>query len=312
MLEDLSARARTEALAQFQQAQNKAQRESLSARLTGKETKLLPFEEIRKELRQQNPRYQGVQEIPLDLIIGSVGRYKDLTRTFLPVNDSLRERWIKVTAEAIEAGWPPIELYKVGNAYFVRDGNHRVSAARQLEYPTIEAHVWEYSNEIEIDPEETLDSVLIRLGERNFLELTQLDTRQPDHNIRFTTPGRYSEMLAQIEELRRKLSQIDGQEMSFETAVDAWYEMIYLPTIQIIRESALLQEFPGRTEADLFVWMSTMRDPLQQQFGEFDNLADLAHYLTENYKPGPVNKVTRQVQRLLGQDPLPPLDETIF
>ena len=302
------AQLKVEARQQFNQAHKKARREELTARLTGRDTRLLPFEEIRRELRHQSPRYKGVIDVPLNQIVGSVGRYKDMNRQFLPLNSDMQERWVNVSSLGMDEGWPPVDLFKVGNAYFVKDGNHRVSAANQLDMPTIEAHVWEYSDDVTINPDESLDDILINLGEQNFLERTHLDQHYPDHQIRFTTPGRYSELLAQINDLRFKLAAIDGEDLPYSEAVDAWYEMIYLPTIQIIRESSLLTDFAGRTESDLFVWMSLMRQPLHDAYGDFDSLADMAQILADNFKENSVNKISRQVQRLLGHDALPPLE----
>jgi hypothetical protein len=293
----------------FDSARKKAFLDKVSAFLTGRPTEMLPFNAIRTELRQQNPFYQGTQEIPVDLIVGSVGRYREFTRRFLPLTDSLRERWIGVDNLATAAGWPPIEAYKVGDVYFVNDGNHRVSVARHMEIPTVEAHVWEYPIAINITPDDTLDDVLIRLGERNFMDKTGLDQIIPDHNIRFTSPGRYPELLAQIQNLRQTLSIIDEAEMPYEEAVAAWYEMIYLPTVQIIHDSNLLESFPGRTEADLFVWLSLYQDKLEAVYGDYDNLADLAQILADKYKEGSIDKMARQVRNLLGRDELPPLSD---
>jgi hypothetical protein len=301
--------ARREALIRFERARQQARREQLTARLIGRDNRLLPFSAVRSELIQQNPFYRGVQQIPVDSIIGSVGRYTAFTRHFLPLTDSLRERWINVDALATTTGWPPIELYQVGNAYFVKDGNHRVSVARQIEAPTIEAHVWEYPADLEIELEEDLDTLFIQFGQRNFMKATGLDGKFPDHDIRFTSPGRYTELLAQIEDLRQILTHIDGKEIPYEEAVDAWYEMIYLPTVQIIHDSTLLTDFPGRTEADLFVWLSKHRDGLEEEYGQYESLAELAQLLADKYREGSVHKLTRQVRRLLGSDELPPLAE---
>lgn len=300
---------RNQALYIFEQARRQAELDQLTGRLTGRDTRLLPFEVIRRNLRQQSPLYRGIQHVDLDKMVGSAGRYNEMTRRFLPLTNSMKERWINVTALAMSEGWPPVDLYKIGDVYFVKDGNHRVSAARQLGYPSIEAHVWEFPEEIFIDPNDKLDNILIRFSERDFMERTRLDQRVPDHGIRFTTAGRYSELLAQIEELSHILSLIDEREIPFEEAVDLWYEMIYLPTVQIIRESNLLSAFPGRTEADLFVWLSTHRHHLRETYGEYDNLIELAQKLGDLYGEKPVAKVTRQVKRLLGRDDLPPLQE---
>ena len=299
---------RIESLRRFDQARRTAIIKTIAAKLTGQETNLLPFADVRRNLRQQNPLYRGVHEVSLDSIVGSVGRYNEFTRQYLPLNDGLKERWIAVDDLATSmTGWPPIDLYQVGNIYFVKDGNHRVSVARQLKYLTIEAHIWEFPNEIQIDPEDNLDAIFIQLGGRNFFAKTNLDALIPDHGIRFTTPGRFNELLAQIENLRATLSLIDEHEMAYDEAVVAWYEMVYLPAVQIIKESTLLDDFSGRTEADLFVWMSLHRERIEDCYGTCKSLAELAELLATAYKEGSIERLTRNVRRLLGSQDLPPL-----
>lgn len=294
--------------AEFERARWQAERERFAAWLLGRDSRLLPFDTIRRNLRQQSSFYRGVQEVPLDLIIGSVGRYDEMTRAFLPLNEGLRQRWVKMAELAADEGWPPVELYKVSNAYFVRDGNHRVSAARQLKFPTIEAHVWEYPADIEIGPKDSLDDVLNRFREQLFLEKTGLQLQHPDIDIHFTIGGRYPELQAQIEELRQKLEFIDEREVSFEEAADAWYELVYLPSVQILRQSGLIEAFPGRTEADLFAWMSLHREKLRETYGDFENLSSLAQSLMETYKEKPATRMTRRVRSLFGGTELPRLE----
>lgn len=301
--------AKTKARQRFEQARRQAARAKISARLTGEDIHLLPFEAIRAQLQRQNPYYRGVVDIPLEAIVGSVGRYKAFTRKFLPLTNSLKDRWVAVDALSTETGWPPIDVYQVGNVYFVKDGNHRVSVARQLALTTIEAHVMAYPVELTIDPTASLDQIFIRLGEQMFLEKTALAERFPDHNIQFTSPGRYTELLVQIHNLQQILSQIDDETMAWETAVDAWYDMVYLPTVQIIRDSTLLADFPGRTEADLFAWLSQHRERLEERYGNCEYLADLAQFLADEYREARLPRLTRQVRRLLGVESLPPLEE---
>jgi len=303
----MSTSARLAAQSEFEKARHQAEVVRLTSWLLGRDARLLPFDAIRRNLRQQSPLYRGVQDVPIERVIGSVGRYDDMTRTFLPLNDGLKERWIKMAELARSEGWPPVELYKVGDAYFVRDGNHRLSAAHQLGYPTIEAHVWEFPEDIVIDPGDSLDTVLNRFRERVFLEMTGLKDRYPDYDIHFTISGRYPEFQAQIEELRQKLCFIDEREVPFEEASDAWYELIYLPSVQIIRESGLLDAFPGRTEADLFAWMSFHRDHLREEYGDFENLSDMAQTLIKVHREPAGARVGRRVRQLFGSDELPPL-----
>lgn len=295
------------ATSEFERARRQAEIERLTSWLLGRDSRLLPFDVIRRNLRQQSPLYRGIQQVPTDKIVGSVGRYDEMTREFLPLNDSLKDRWVKMAQLAHSEGWPPIELYNISEAYFVRDGNHRVSAAKQLKFPTIEAHVWEYPDEIEINPRDSLDEVLNRFRERVFLEKTGLHLRYPSYDIRFTAGGRYPELQAQIEELRQKLELIDEREVSLEEAADSWYELIYLPGVQIIRDSGLMEAFPGRTEADLFAWMSLHRDRLRESYGDYENLAQLAQSLMKTYREKPAARVSRQMRRMLGSDELPPL-----
>lgn len=292
---------------EFERARRQAEIDRLGAWLRGRDDRLLPFDTIRRNLRQQSPLYRGIHQVPLEEIVGSVGRYDEMTRRFLPLNDSLKNRWVKMVELAQTEGWPPVELYKVGNAYFVRDGNHRVSAARQLKFPSIEAHIWEYPDDIQISASDSLDEVLNRFRERAFLEKTYLNQRYPEYNIHFTAGGRYPELLAQIEDLRQKLELIDERDVSFEEAADAWFELVYLPSVQIIQESGLLQAFPGRTEADLFAWMSLHRDRLREEYGDYEDLAALARSLVKTYRETPIARMSRQVRRMLGSEELPPL-----
>ena len=126
------------AIHDFQSARKKAAVHEVLARITGKSTQLLSYEEVAGKLKLQGRTERGVQHIPVDAIVGSVGRYTDFTRSFLPRHGDDQQRWAGVKAAFLEdgAGLPPIEVYKVGEAYFVIDGNHRVSSrSRRDSYP---------------------------------------------------------------------------------------------------------------------------------------------------------------------------------
>jgi len=137
--------------------------------------------------------------------------------------------------------------------------------------------------------------------------LTRLDELRPEHGLRFTTPGRYTELLAQIEQLKETLKEIDGDYPTAEEATVAWYDLLYLPVVQIIRESTLLRSFPGRTEADLFAWLSTHREQLERHYRGYGSLAELAQSLADHYGERVPNWAWRHVRRLLGADVLPAL-----
>jgi len=112
----------------FHEARRRAGLEAIMARLTGKSIDLFAYEEVRQKLKAKGSIPRGLQDIPLDAIVGSVGRYGDFTRSFLPRRDSDEQRWARVKAQVTDMqGLPPIEVYQIGEVYFVRDGNHRVS-----------------------------------------------------------------------------------------------------------------------------------------------------------------------------------------
>jgi hypothetical protein len=297
---------RSHASFHFESARRQALMEGVKGWLLGRARRpaprhLVPFEAVRSHLRQQHPLYRGVQLAPMEKVVGSVGRYQEFSRSFLPLSDNLRERWLAVEAVTMQRGLPPVELYEAGGLYFVKDGHHRVAIARQMGNSVIEAHVWSFELPLELDPDAPLDDLLIAVGRQNFLERTGLDELAPDHEIRFTAPGQYNELLSQIHDLQEKLSQIDGEEMAYAEAVMAWYEMVYLPAVAAIRESNLLADFPGRTEADLFVWISGQYEQLAERYGA-TQLDELTAALTQDYRSGRLTRAARQIWRfVIGQ-----------
>jgi hypothetical protein len=254
-----------------QQKWNQARRQvfwaKLRANLGRGRIDLLDFNEVAQRLRLRNLRYQGIQSIPVDKIVGSAGRYNDFTNAFLPINASMSERWRRVAAISLnpEDNLPPIEVYQVGQWYFVRDGNHRVSVARQVGVTFIDAAVWEYTD-LCAEPDTDIVTLMIEAERCNFLESTRLDDLRPGHDIRVSEPGGYDEMLCQIAHYQDVLRQIDGVETGYEDAVTAWYDMIYETSVQLIDEAGVLELFPDRSTADFFVWTTRHSRELEARY----------------------------------------------
>jgi len=103
------------------------------------------FQDLQNALRAHNRVRRGVRVVDTDRIVGSVGRSRDFDRCFLPLRASTGERWKRVDV-AFHRGedLPPVTLYKLDGAYFVLDGNHRVSVARYHGLRTVEAEVTEF------------------------------------------------------------------------------------------------------------------------------------------------------------------------
>jgi hypothetical protein len=121
----------------------RALRDSLWAKLTGQNAQLSVFPE-QAPRKNPNRKFMGVNEIPLDQIVGTLNRNNDFDRKFRPLKRHLRDRWINVYLTFENDNWTPIVVHKVGDGYYVEDGHHRISVARSLGRSFIQAKVWDY------------------------------------------------------------------------------------------------------------------------------------------------------------------------
>ncbi len=254
----------------FQSARRRAFWQEMSSLLTGKSTELLSFDDIKTRLRLREESYKGLQNVPLDRIVGSVGRYRDFTGNFLPKKSTSPDRWSRVYAQVSSMeGVPPIELYKVDDIYFVRDGNHRVSVARQLGAKTIEAHVTELPTSVDLEPgmsAEELDAVAAYAA---FLEESGLRrTRSHHQSLKLSEPSRYTEMLGHIYLHQKFLEKARGVTVSIEDAAADWYDNVFRPAVTLIRKYDMLEHYPKRTEADFYLWMIEHLREMREEFGD--------------------------------------------
>ena len=182
--------------------------------LTQRPAALLSFDQVHERLQLKNVHYLELQDVPMDRIVGSVGRYGDFTRAFFPRGDHLRDRWENIQ-RLVSAGrsLPPVELYKVGQVFFVRDGNHRVSVARHRGLVSIEALVWEYDAPVPLQPDSDIDELLCKAAHEAFLERTRIESLCPGLDIELTQPDGYNTMLHEIERFREVLSGVEGKEL---------------------------------------------------------------------------------------------------
>lgn len=280
------------AIEEFRRARRKAALEQLLARLSGQTDTLLPYEHVRNALQLDESfgRSLGLQEIPLNAIVGSVGRYTDFTRSFLPLHDNMAERWTRVHV-ATEGEMLPIDVYKVGDVYFVIDGNHRVSVARERGDQTIQAYVVEVPTPVALTPDMDIDDILLAAEQANFYRQTGLQERYPDIDLRLTVPGRYRDLLHQIATEQERLREETGRDVSFAEAADVWYRTVYQPMAHAIRRLGVLDEFPNRTEADLFVWLIRHRNALETSLGwEIPPEVAVLDWLEETRESTPATK----------------------
>lgn len=256
------------AIHDFQTARQRASVQEVLARITGRSNQLLSYEEVAEKLKLRARTERGVRHIPLDAIVGSVGRYTDFTRTFLPRRTNDRERWTGVkTAMEEGGGLPPIDVYKVGETYFVIDGNHRVSIARQEGSTTIEARVIEVHTPVKLTPDIKPDDLIVKAEYAEFLSATHITDLRPNVDLSLTIPGQYQKLMEQIVTQECLLEQSGKMGLPFEQAVTDWYDNIYIPLAETIRDRGLLRWFPDRTITDLYVWISENRAALEKELG---------------------------------------------
>ena len=257
------------ALRDFQHARQQAVMQQLLAHFSGDDADLHPFDEIKEQLHPTGETIEhGTQEIPLDKIVGSVARYKDFTRSFLPKRESDQERWAGVRAAVTDmVGIPPIEVYQIGDAYFVKDGNHRVSIARRLNSKTITAYVTEVKTRVPFSADDDPNEIICKANYADFLEQTNLDKLRPDVDITMTFCGHYQVFIEQILSGSNIKQGDPVDQAEWDKAVLSWYDQIYLPIIHIIRDLGVLYRFPERTEADMYLILSERREELEQDLG---------------------------------------------
>lgn len=242
--------------ADFASARARAFLRGALAFLTGRPTGLLVFTEVKEKLRLGGPIYRGVREIEIAKIQGSVDRYRDFDNAFLPLSDITANRWMKINrAWYDDVGLPPVLLYKVGDVYFVVDGHHRVSVAREQGQLYIEAEVRECAIRVPLTGVVDADQLEV-LGERaEFLERTALDRLIPDAGVDVTILGGYDRVIEHIAVHRYFMGLEWRRDIADAEAVTHWHAQVFLPVVHVIRESGVLQSFPQRTAADLYLWV---------------------------------------------------------
>ena len=261
---------------------------------------LLSFDQVQQLLRSRQEIYLGTQNVPISHIVGSVGRYRDFDRAFLPLRGANEERWKELDVALNELrNVPPIEVYKIGDVYFVRDGNHRVSVAKANGLTHIEAQVTEIEPRVPLTPDVDLDDLIIKTEYAQFLEKTRLDETRPSASIELTEPGQYKILLEHIEVHRYYMGLELQRDVSLDEAAAGWYDTVYLPIVEAIRSTGVLREFPRRTEADLYLWVSYHRERLRQRYGMMPSDSDVASSLAEQFSDRPLARLAKAVRRAM-------------
>ncbi len=272
----------------FQRAQARALLSRLANIFTPSREELLPFDAAKKLLMPEGETYTGLVTVALEKIVGSEGRYRDFNRHFLPRKDYLRQRWVSIDKTHYQdINLPPVRLYEMGGLYFVRDGNHRVSVARSLGQLEIDAEVVSLQSKIRLKPEMGLNELkqaiieyekAIFYGETAYVQTTGSD------DLTFSEPGRYDTIREHVAVHKYYLNQEESREIPVASALLSWHENVYLPIILAIKEENILSLFPGRTDADLYLYLVRHWDALKLAYKKEIGIG----YAARDFKTGAI------------------------
>ncbi|MFZ1993382.1 MAG: hypothetical protein WAU75_04680 [Solirubrobacteraceae bacterium] len=243
----------------FLRARRRAALGAMVARLRGEPDDVrhvLPYEEVVAALGYVSEHSAGTAVVPLDAIVGTVDRGRDFDRSFRPTTGRVRSRWEHI-ATAMRRGeaMPPVDLVRIGQIYFVRDGHHRVSVARALGRGDIDAMVTEVVTRVGAERAITLEELPVKSHERVFFERVPL----PDNarsEIKLTDPWDYGRLAESVEAWGFRTSQDRGEPVSRREAAYLWLENEYRPVLEMLRGADLIGT---TTETEAYMRVSAAR-----------------------------------------------------
>ena len=243
----------------FLRARRRATIAKLIARLRGEPDDVgvvMPYEEVIQALGFVSERSSGLQVVPLDQIVGSVDRGRDFDRRFRPTSARSRGRWEQIAAAARRGeSFPPVDLMKVGQLYFVRDGHHRVSVARALGRTDIDAYVTEVATRIDADNAMKVSDLPLKSHERVFFERVPLP---PEARAEIVLSDRddYDELAEAVEAWGFRALQSRGEPLHRAETASLWLETEYRPVVAMLHEAGLIQ---GCTETEAYMSIAAER-----------------------------------------------------
>ena len=229
----------------------------VGALLTGERpSSLLTLEEVQSTLKSYQQSYLGVRSIPVESIIGSVSRSQDFDDEFLPRTAAIKKRWENVEHYFASRPFPPIDVYRVGDAYFVSDGHHRVAIAKQRGIEFIDAEIIEVQTPYAVTPDTDVTQ-LVHLGQqRLFMEESGLSNVRPNTQFEFTRPESYRELLDNVKVHGWDLMIERERYVPREEIALSWHIRVYSPTRAEIEEVGLTDMLGDMTVDDIYLWVA--------------------------------------------------------
>lgn len=238
--------------------------------ITNRSNDLIDFETLKKRIHPKSEFYKGMETVPVKKIVGSQGRFRDFDNLFLPKHDHTRDRWENIDkAYYDEIPLPAVSLYKIGDTYYVRDGNHRVSVAQQRGIEFVDAEVIEIKSLIKFEKPEEINQKILEYELKEFYRITGIDTYRPVNKIDIKIIGNYAILLEHIEVHKYFLGEKDNTDIDYKKAVCEWYDYVYLPLVDLIAKEKLASDFQKAGISDLYIWITEHWHHLKDQYGQY-------------------------------------------
>ena len=168
----------------------------------------------------------------------------------------MRPRWERIaTAQRKGEEMPPIDVYRIGELHFVKDGHHRVSVARELGYEVIDAYVTEVLTELGADRAIRLHDLALKSHERLFFERVPLPPEERAR-IKLSDEWRYAALAEAVEAWGFRAIQARGEPMTRAEVAEAWFHDEYVPVVEMLREADLIRR---GTETEAYMRVAHLR-----------------------------------------------------
>jgi len=217
---------------------------------------ILPFDEVVAALGYEGERSLGLKTIKLRSIIGTVDSTRDFDRMFRPTSGRVRERWEKLAlAQRKGESIPPIDVYRVGDVHFVRDGHHRVSIAMATGQKKIDAYVTEVRTSLPAEDIDRRGDLLVKSYERVFASRVPLPAGDRAA-IRVSDPWSYAELGEAVEAWGFRYQQHQQRLCDRSEIARRWFADEYTPVVRMMREADLLG---SSTDAEAYLRVTAER-----------------------------------------------------
>jgi hypothetical protein len=231
---------------------------------------ILPFDEVVEALGRVGQQELGLQVVALETIVGTTDRLSGFDREFRPTSGRVRGRWERIAA-AMRRGeaMPPVSLYRVGEAHFVRDGHHRVSVAKALGWRVIDARVTEVRTRVGADQALRLADLPLKSHERLFRERVPLSAERAARLV-LREPLDYGLLAEGVEAWGFRLMQELGDLLDRAAVAEQWFDHEFVPVVDLLRDAELVAG--GEGEADAYLRLACRRYELTRSWDWSDEV----------------------------------------